>query len=96
MNNEQREGLSECLASLIVGSLAMRNRIRRNIEYYRERFGIADTEADKSLMVMNMPMLDRLPDISEKWDPKYVSEAQRRASGRFGSPIPHHNEALSS
>jgi hypothetical protein len=59
MNREQRDGLSECLASLVVRSPAMRNRIRRGVEHYRQRFGIADYEADKTLVAMNMrPLLD--------------------------------------
>lgn len=48
---QQTKRLGECLASLVVRSPAMRERIRGGVEYGRKRFGIADCEADKSLVV---------------------------------------------
>lgn len=59
MDRKQKEGLSECLASLVVRSPAMRNRIRRGAAYYRQKFRIDDYEPDKSLIALNMrPLLD--------------------------------------
>jgi Protein of unknown function (DUF4238) len=58
ITTDQTEWLAECLASLIVRSPALRNRIRNGVEYHRKEFGLADYQADKSLVALNMrPML---------------------------------------
>lgn len=46
--------LGECLASLIVRSPSLRDRVRITTEYYRGRFGMADPTADKNLISSNI------------------------------------------
>ncbi|WP_082585077.1 DUF4238 domain-containing protein [Caulobacter sp. Root655] len=54
MENDQKDLLSECLASLISRSPNFRNRIRLTTEYYRGRFGLVDPAADKNLIAANV------------------------------------------
>ena len=51
---KRRRQLSECLASLIVRSPGSRNNIRMTVEYYRQRFGMKNFQADKSIIAANM------------------------------------------
>lgn len=58
VTTQQTEWMSECLASLVVRSPAMRHRIRQGLEGHRKNFGLVDYEADKSLIAANMrPLL---------------------------------------
>jgi hypothetical protein len=51
---EQRETLSECIASLISRSPSFRNRINLTSEYYRGRFGFSEPKPDKNLVALGV------------------------------------------
>jgi hypothetical protein len=63
VDDSRRAELAECLASQIVRSPSLRHRVRLTTEYYRRRMGMAEPEAEESLVAANLrrgqPMLSQ-------------------------------------